>query len=235
MIFRQTINDYVRRKGNSWFSDALTAPLTRENLKRAGLVGLMAGAAIMPVLNGCAFQAANTNPDADVSGKDRISSVKKTPSLTVDFTPDVKGLCQKYAHIGHVALNSLYTYGNIMSRTQCRNGQPEGTARGWYQNGSEWFNETYFNGKLEGRQEGWYENGQKKYDVSFFNHSSEGKWLEWHINSHPKTERNYTHGQLAGRHCVWTPDGRSIIEELCRANVCKPEPGICIINIFKVK
>jgi antitoxin component YwqK of YwqJK toxin-antitoxin module len=86
-------------------------------------------------------------------------------------------------------------------------GLREGTARGWYADGSPAWVRGYVEGREEGRHEGWWENGAPRFRYAFEGGLLEGDLLEWFPDGTPYRAFHYVNGKEEGRQRMWYTDG----------------------------
>ena len=68
--------------------------------------------------------------------------------------------------------------------------------------------ETRGDGNNNGLATWWYENGQIKSEINYKNRNRDGKWSSWLENGQIKSKINYKEGKKAGKFTYWDENGQ---------------------------
>lgn len=84
----------------------------------------------------------------------------------------------------------------------------DGIWRGYYEDGTLYFEGEFSAGKRVGRHRTWYPNGQLEQEAAFENGSLEGFFRTWFEDGTLASEENYAAGLMQGEARYWYPNGR---------------------------
>lgn len=96
----------------------------------------------------------------------------------------------------------------VRSVTPYVQGREEGTARGWYPDGTPMYEREFVGGKREGTHRGWWSDGRLRFEYNFRNDLHQGTAREWYESGARFSEFNYDCGQEQGAQRTWDEDGR---------------------------
>ena len=87
-----------------------------------------------------------------------------------------------------------------------KNGEPNGLATIWYENGQKSDEYNFKDGKWEGKHTSWYENGQKSEERTYKNGKQDGLYTKWYENGQKSSEGTYKDGKMISEK-KWKEDG----------------------------